>query len=619
MTTPEQFDPQMFAKIAQQAQMERERQAAEQAQQEQSALQLTQMLEEKYGPLRQAALGKVQGQFDPIIEQLIAQSQSMAPKQETPNKWGDLSSIIGNAFYTARFGKEVPTPMERRKAEAARDAQQQQNVLAQLRLMMEGKSKAEDRITDNFGTQMGNELKTMTAAENAKMAREKWLATKEQADKRLEYQGMSVNNSIRRTDASVASLQRTAEAQAEQLMAEKYPNLPKNSPEYVTNMSALVADIKAGRTPSKGSVKVASDVNNNPVLMPVPGIKPQGPGLLNNLPKTAPVDTTNRGGLKPTPIPNAQMGRTPSPAAPPPPVRTTEEIPNKSAKSWWTNNGIVNAVPVVRKNEKRIFVGPGAAETVKFVKGLEQKSAVMARGLDSLNQMVEKKQLAYLAPNDFANIIDLAASVAFEPGTGAAMTDKLRNAIASTFSNQEGGMLARPIETQRTFLTLAENLATAIKEQTGAAGSFQEYSRISYKEPQRGDPPEMLAEKMIHNLMVNQVKLMQKDMYVSDKGSLSGVDEEVLASYLNRMGQAVGKALYEGRLSSATLGQFMKPETIIQGAILYDQAVRNGKGDERLEGLVRGVQNMKPAIMRRMQEQNAKPSGSWDSIFGGSK
>lgn len=173
--------------------------AAQQAAAELEFQQMLAKIREHQEAQRQAQLAETSQQFDPILERMRGNVETATQPVPQGSRLGDLGEIIANAFYTARFNERLKTPYERRQAEAGTRQQQEMNALAQMRLMMEGKSKAEDRIAQSFDARTKAEMDAASKLWKARQDMEKAARAAQQRDRGLDISQARLEDTQKRT------------------------------------------------------------------------------------------------------------------------------------------------------------------------------------------------------------------------------------------------------------------------------------------------------------------------------------------------------------------------------------------------------------------------------------
>jgi hypothetical protein len=581
--------------------------AAQQAAAELEFQQMLAKIREHQEAQRQAQLAETSQQFDPIIERMRGNVETATQPVPQGSRLGDLGEIIANAFYTARFNERLKTPYERRQAEAGTRQQQEMNALAQMRLMMEGKSKAEDRISQSFDDRTKAEMDAAAKLWKARQDMEKAARAAQQRDRGLDISQARLEDTQKRTGIMEGRAEDDIGNQADVLVQQKYPRLKKGSAEYVARHAEEFDAIRRNRQGSKILSQQTFDAGLNPVIdimrvPPVPiSVTP------TQQPKAAAAPTKQLGGqARPSiPAPAPPANASPRPLVSERTLLSASELPNTNNKSWWVRRNITDGAPKVWFNSGRRH----KAQSLKVVQDHQALLDLNNSMLSAVGRIVEKGGAEYFSPAHPRNIMGLLAAPVTEPGVAEDLYDRGWSILKSVMSPKAGGENSLPPQVRDLVMDLRENLNKAIKLQTGAAGSFQEYKRISLTQPAESDSLHELARKFVKNQIAVSLNLGLLDVYTTGKGQLSDKQLESFRQYHAVIAEKMSQSLVNGNLSGAELEEAFKPETLIEGALLYSQAKERGPefADQVLADMVRGIeaiQKKKSNVIDRMKKAN---------------
>jgi hypothetical protein len=588
--------------------------AAQQAAAELEFQQMLAKIREHQEAQRQAQLAETSQQFDPIIERMRGNVETATQPVPQGSRLGDLGEIIANAFYTARFNERLKTPYERRQAEAGTRQQQEMNALAQMRLMMEGKSKAEDRISQSFDDRTKAEMDAAAKLWKARQDAEKAARAAQQRDRGLDISQARLEDTRKRTGIMEGRAEDDIGNQADVLVQQKYPHLKKGSAEYVARHAEEYKAIAHTRRGPQWLTRNVVDAGGNPATQMLQKPTASISVTPTQQSKDLAVPTKQLGGQArpsiPAPAPSANAS--PKPLVDQRTLQSTSEVPNTNTKSWWVRKNIVDGAPQVRYNSGKQYASESGSQ-FKEKELYQSQVAINHSMLSAVSRIIEKGGAEYFSPANPRNIIDLLAAPVSEPGVPASWYDQVKSVWESVMSPDPGGKNSLPPQVRDLVIDLRANLNNAIKQQTGAAGSFQEYKRISLTQPSEGDSLYELSRKFMKNQVASALNLAFMDVYTMGKGRLSDRQLESFRGYHEAVSEKLAASLLAGNLSGAELEEAVKPETLIEGALLYSQAKERGPefAEQTLADMLRGIeaiQKKKATIIDTVNEKNPPPA-----------
>jgi hypothetical protein len=562
--------------------------AAQQAAAELEFQQMLAKIREHQEAQRQAQLAETSQQFDPIIERMRGNVETATQPVPQGSRLGDLGEIIANAFYTARFNERLKTPYERRQAEAGTRQQQEMNALAQMRLMMEGKSKAEDRINQSYDDRTKAEIDAMSKAMKSKQDWEKWeknFGRQMMAENRLQGNAaVMAAGEARRAE----TYKNTPEGAAAELYKANVPNIPINSVEGQRIYSQFVRKIQEDRQAGKdGAYQVKAGATGEPELVYVPPARAK----LGELPLP-----TSGGVYQPSQKPQA----IPAPAPPAPgnsvPASAAwgkaTEVPVSptASKKYNYYERIFTDVPLVTRRNKTYQPGVQGSDAFKKMSFNKERASEGRGTLDSFAKVVEGGHLKFLSAWDFSKFFDLAAGAFFDPTAGAVTADRLRNAMTEAAASNPNATAqdvrkweTLPDSVMELYMKLGSSLNQYIKNMTGVAASSKEFGRLTMVAPSRIDSPSTLAFKLTYNTMASAINQAEvggfevngKDLYKVFKDSGTPFER-----FVSDLANSFKDGILTGSVDRNDISAFLNEPVFLQAAVLYDKAYQSGGPEE---------------------------------------